>query len=236
MLTDSEVHAGQKAPRRISAPAFVRRSGLLAIAAGAYMVLAPLVHPESPQSTAWVPVHLLGFAALAVIQLALVGIFAYQIQRAGRLGVAGFLIAFFGTAMMLLEGREHLFSHDFGRGTPLGLWELVAASVIFSVGYILLGVAIGRADVLPRGAGILLAIGGPIVAFSPPIGVLAVLIVGHALFGLGLVWSGYALWTGAEKEKDQERSMSLENTGTTLSGRAADRPGRLITDEKGREL
>ena len=203
MLTDSEMLAGQEEPRRISpTTALIRRSGLLAIAAGGYMVVLPFVHPESPQSAAWVPVHLLYFAALTVVLLVLVGILAIQLQRGGRLGVAGFLAAFVGTAMMLLEGREHLFSPDFGQGTPLGLWELMAASVIFSIGYILLGVAIARAGALPRGAGILLAVGGPVVAFSPPIGVLAVLIVGHALFGLGLVWSGYALWTGAEREKD----------------------------------
>ena len=203
MLTDSEMLAGQEEPRRISpTTALIRRSGLLAIAAGGYMVVLPFVHPESPQSAAWVPVHLLYFAALTVVLLVLVGILASQLQRGGRLGVAGFLAAFVGTAMMLLEGREHLFSPDFGQGTPLGLWELMAASVIFSIGYILLGVAIARAGALPRGAGILLAVGGPVVAFSPPIGVLAVLIVGHALFGLGLVWSGYALWTGAEREKD----------------------------------
>ncbi len=60
------------------------------------------------------------------------------------LGVAGFLVAFAGTAMMLLEGREHLFFPDFGVGTPLGLWELISKSLIFSVGYILLGIAIAR--------------------------------------------------------------------------------------------
>ncbi len=191
----------QKEVRRISPVRLIRRSGLLAIAAGAYMVVLPFVHPSEDvgvHSAAWVPVHLLYFAALTGILLVLVGAFARQLQRAGRLGVAGFLTAFVGTAVLLLEGREHLFSPDFGVGTPLGLWELIAASLVFSVGYILLGAAIVRADVLPRGAGILLGVGGPVVAFSPPIGVLAVLIVGHALFGLGLVWLGYALWTDTE--------------------------------------
>jgi hypothetical protein len=42
-------------------------------------------------------------------------------------------------------------------------------------------------------------VGGPIVAFSPPIGVFAVLVVGQALFGLGLVWAGYALFAGTER-------------------------------------
>jgi hypothetical protein len=107
--------------------------------------------------------------------------------------VAGFLTAYFGTAMMLLEGREHLFSHDFGDGTPAGLGQLMATAFVFSIDYVLLGVA--RAGVLPRGAGILLAIGAPLVAFSPPIGIQAVIIIGHTLFGVGLVWSGYALFT-----------------------------------------
>ena len=75
---------------RISPTALIRRSGLLAAAGGAYLAVLPFVHPESPQSVAWVPVHLVYFASLAVVLLALVGIFARQIERAGRLGVAGF--------------------------------------------------------------------------------------------------------------------------------------------------
>ena len=192
---------GQREDRRISPTALVQQSGILAIATGVSMILVPFVHPENPQSAAWVPVHLLYFATLIGILLVLVGIFARQLQHAGRLGVAGFLTAFFGTAMMLLEGREHLFSQDFGQGTPEGLWELLATALVFSIGYILVGIAVARAGVLPRGAGILLALGGPIVAFSPPIGVQAVIIIGHTLFGVGLAWSGYALWAEREPAK-----------------------------------
>jgi hypothetical protein len=190
-------HASKKADRG-SPMAYVRRGGLLAAVGGASMVLVPFVHPESPQSAAWVPMHLAYFATLMVILLGLVGIFAYQIDRAGRLGTAGFLGAFFGTAMSLLEGREHLFSHDFGHGTPEGLWQLIATALVFTVGYVLLGVAVVRAGVLPRGAGILLAAGTPLVAFAPPIGVQSVIIIGHTLFGVGLAWAGYALFTEAK--------------------------------------
>jgi hypothetical protein len=182
----------------MSSSELIRWSGLLAIGAGAYLVLSPLVHPSSPQSAAWVPMHLLFFAALIATLLALFGILVYQLRQAGGLGLVGFFMAFVGTAMMLLEGREHLFSPDFGVGTPRGLLQLIIASLVFSVGYILLGVATARAGVLPRGAGILLAVGGPIVAFSPPIGVPAVEIVGHALFGGGLLWVGYVLSSGRE--------------------------------------
>ena len=197
-----ELRVGRKEIRSLSPTGIVRQGGLLAVAVGASMTLSPLVHPESPQSAAWVPVHLLHFATLIGMLLVLGAILVRQFGRADRLGMAGFLVAFVGTAMMLLEGREHLFSHDFGQGTPVGLWQLIIASLLFSVGYIMLGVSMARAKVLPRGAGVLLAVGGPVVAFSPPIGVLAVLVVGHALFGLGLVWTGYALWTMPEGNRE----------------------------------
>ena len=70
----------------------------------------------------------------------------------------------------------------------MGLWQLILTAFVSTIGY-----------VLPRGAGVLLAIRGPIVAFSAPIGVLAV--VGHALFGAGLAWIGYALWAEREPAK-----------------------------------
>ncbi len=204
MITDREMAApiGRAGERSISPGALLRQTGLLAMAAGASTFLSPILHPEDPGSAAWVPVHLLSFATLIAVLLVLVGVFVWQLPRSGRLGLAGFLAAFVGTSMMLMEGREHLFSHDFGQGTPVGLWQLITTSLVFSVGYILLGVAIFRAGVLPRGAGVLLAVGGPIVAFSPPIGILAVLLVGHTLFGAGLAWLGYTLFfspTGAAR-------------------------------------
>jgi hypothetical protein len=198
MITDRELTSssiGRGEGRGLSSGALLRQTGLLAMVAGVSTFLAPILHPDDPASAAWVPVHLLSFATLIAVLLVLVGVFVRQLPRTGRLGLAGFLAAFVGTSMMLMEGREHLFSHDFGQGTPVGLWQLIATSLVFSVGYILLGVAIYRAGVLPRGAGVLLAVGGPIVAFSPPIGILAVLVVGHTLFGAGLAWLGYALWS-----------------------------------------
>jgi hypothetical protein len=87
---------------------------MLAIGAGATFVSSTLLHPSSSKSAAWVPVHLVFFAGLVATLLALVGIMAYQRQQAGRLGLAGFFTAFVGTAMILMEGREHLFSPDFG--------------------------------------------------------------------------------------------------------------------------
>ncbi|HEV2744374.1 MAG TPA: hypothetical protein VGV91_14560 [Rubrobacter sp.] len=185
--------------RGVSPSALVRRSGLLAVASGVSVFLAPFLHPADPQSAAWVPAHMLYFVTLIAVLLVLVGAFARQLPQTGRLALTGFLTAFLGTSLMLMEGREHLFSHSAAGATPIGLWQLIATSLLFSVGYILFGVAVSRAGVLPRAAGVLLAVGGPIVAFAPPIGIEAVLIVGHTLFGAGLVWLGYGLWSGTEQ-------------------------------------
>jgi hypothetical protein len=195
MITDREMASpvGRGEERGISPGVLLRQIGLLAIGAGVSTFLSPILHPDDPGSAAWVPVHLLYFVTLIAVLLVLVGVFVRHLSRSRRLGLAGFIVAFVGTSMMLMEGREHLFYHDFGQGTPVGLWQLITTSLVFSVGYILLGVAIFRAGVLPRGAGVLLAVGGPIVAFSPPIGIPAVLLVGHTLFGAGLAWLGYAL-------------------------------------------
>jgi len=68
------------------------------------MVVLPFVHPGDEvgvQSAAWVPVHLLYFGALAVTLLVLVGTLARQLQQAGRLGVAGLPVAFFGAGILL---------------------------------------------------------------------------------------------------------------------------------------
>lgn len=180
--------------RGVTSAGLIRWSGVLAMGVAASMVLSPIIHPHSPQDALWVPVHLAYFATLIGLLLVLVGIFARQVRQTGKLGVAGFLGAFVGTAMILMEGREHLFSPDFGTGVPLGLWELILASFVFSIGYVLLGISMARAGVLPRGAGILLAASAPVVAFSPPIGIASVVIVSHTVFGAGLAWAGYALW------------------------------------------
>ena len=66
----------QEKAQHISPGALIRQSGLLAVGAGAYMFVLPFVHPSDEvgmRSAAWVPVHLLYFAALALMLLVLGG-------------------------------------------------------------------------------------------------------------------------------------------------------------------
>lgn len=193
----SPVERGEKS--ELSVATLMRWSGMLAVVAGAIMIIVAFVHPSDDAGTdhaMWVPVHVPYFLGLMLLQLALVAIFVVQFRQAGRLGLTGFLLAFLGTAMMLMEGREHLFSPDFGDQDELrGLWQVILASIVFSAGFITLGVAIRRVRVLPALAGLLLAVGGPIFAFAPPIGLIAA-IVGSVVLGAGLIWVGYHLWAG----------------------------------------
>lgn len=192
----------------------VRWAGLPCVLAGLFWPLGQLVHPphtpEGYQSSLWVPAHLLPYLAGALALFGLVGLLARQLPQASRLGVIGFVLAFAGTALSLMGGREQLFIQPLlaARAPELlapdalpGLAQLILTSLVKSVGYVLLGIAIVRAGVIPRAVGILLAVGGPTLAFSPPIGSDVVFLVSATIFGLGYVWLGYALWTDAGEER-----------------------------------
>ena len=75
-------------------------------------------------------------------------------------------------------------------------------SVGFFPGVILFGVAMLRARVFPRQAGILMAIGAPLFLVGGALGQLVlealwtVAILGALAVGLGLAWAGAAIWSG----------------------------------------
>lgn len=63
------------------------------------------------------------------------------------------------------------------------------------VGNILLGIAIMRAGVLPRWAGLLIIIGWVFLVFGIGLPALAIInSVGIVLAGLGYAWCGYRIW------------------------------------------
>ena len=76
----------------------------------------------------------------------------------------------------------------------------------FFPGLILFGVATLRARVLPPQVGMLMAIGSPLYLVGAVLGLLVfealwiVTILGALVLGFGLVWAGYSLWSGREKE------------------------------------
>jgi hypothetical protein len=72
------------------------------------------------------------------------------------------------------------------------------ASVLFAVGGVYLGMVTMRAEVFPRWAGLLIAVGAVlnlVVFFLAGITASIVGLLSTVLFALGLGWIGYTLWT-----------------------------------------
>ena len=202
--------------------ALIRWSGLPTILAGVLIALFPFLHPphdpEGYRSAAWAPVHLMPYIGLVLALLGLMGLFAGQLQRGGRLGLTGFLTAFIGAALTLTGAAQEAFDLPFiaaqapqlAEGEPPGLPFLIFTSVLFSLGFILLGIAIARAGVFPRAAGVLLAVSAPVWAFAGPLLPEWVFTVGSVLFAIGLVWLGSTLWAGVA---EQQVAGAVRGTG-----------------------
>lgn len=145
----------------------------------------------------------------------LIGLLARQLQPAGWLGVIGFVVAFTGTALLLMGGMLEMFIFPYlgeirptweEEPPPAGIVEaFLATKVIFTLGYVLPGVAIVGAKELPRSVGVVLAVGAVIFNVGDPVlaalGLEAAWGAPFALFGVGMGWFGYALWSNASERQ-----------------------------------
>jgi len=206
----------------------IRWCGILAIIGGALFPIAALIHPagesiETTRLASWIPAHLAGYVSVSLMHLGLVGIYAYQAEKAGWLGLAGFVLAFFGSAFaatiqydqstvmpLIAEEAPGLFL----QATTPPAFAPPLLVLGFVLGHILFGVATTRAGVLPRWSGLLVSVG--ITLFF--IGELAFLgdrlqaplpqtffdfihrlrpfvLLGDTSFGTGIAWMGLALWS-----------------------------------------
>ncbi len=192
---------------------WVRWAGGCWIAAGVLM-LAELAHPDalaigfaaSSRQTLWPALHVAWVLAAILTVFGLWGLFARHGAALGRLGVAGAVIAVPGlvvTAGLFLTeafvfpvlAREDPalldLDGEFLGSVPLRL--IAGLAGLWFVGLVLLGIAVERAGVLPRGTGMLLAVATVLFAalegpFLPIAGDLAVL-----AFSAAHVWLGRSL-------------------------------------------
>lgn len=205
----------------------IRWSGLISLLAGVLHVVGALLHPvgedlAAVQSPNWVPAHLVYWVSVLLLQLGLVGLYARQVKQTGWLGLVGFVLAFIGTALvgsillyvstvLPLIASEAQAIFDQAATPPVFLLPVFILG--FGLGWILLGVAIMRADVLPRWSGLLLIIGvtlfvvSEVLPFEAPLAHVLVT-VGDVVFGLGLVWLGYALWSEKREPKKYGESAT----------------------------
>ncbi len=205
---------------KITAMNLIRWSGLAALAAGILFIIIQTIHPADILSSVttgrWAIVHYLSITMCLLGLLGITGIYARQVEKAGWLGLAGYLLfsLFYALTMgfqfieafisPLLSAEapklvESLLALAGGSAGELSLGALPAVyslvGVLYMLGGLLFGIATFRSGILPRWAAALFASAGPVSA-------LVVALLPHPLdriaavpLGLGLAWLGYALWS-----------------------------------------
>ncbi|SEM98753.1 hypothetical protein E3O25_01895 [Cryobacterium sp. TMT1-3] len=203
----------------ITTSTLTRGTAVAAALAGLAYIVIQFIHPAdvvaSLSTQQWVVVHILSFVEAVLAVVGVTGIYLRQVRQFGILGLIGYLMfGFFFILQSAFNFAEAfiapLFVVDapqtstdfvglFGRYAPVtDLGPLTAlpqvGAVLYVVGAILFGIAIIRARMLSRGAGILLIAAA---AVTPIAGAL----LPHTLermaaipMGLALVWFGYSLW------------------------------------------
>jgi hypothetical protein len=205
---------------RISSAALMRLAGLSATLAGLSFIVMGMFHPENDPAfvttPTWIIVHIfatsLGFFGV----LGLAGLYARQVEKAGWLGLIGFLLfsgwmalqmpfSFMEAAVLprlvtefppFVAGALGMFSgapSQVDLGVLPTLWNI--STPIFILGALLFAIATFRAGILPRWAAGLLALGCLMVPVSAlvPTELQAKIIL--IPMGLGMAWMGSALFT-----------------------------------------
>ena len=191
----------------------VRWGGLAAMLSGVLLILLILLLELELVPEGFFYLVILVFLPLVV---ALLGLHTRQTGRFGQLGGIGFVVALIGTgglaALFVVVGvAETLFGFDPDEGpAALGLL-LFVLFLAFIVGITLFGIATIRAGVLPRIAAVLFAFGLPVGfvldlltgAFFEEEATPWGLYIGPPAFAVGLIWLGYAAWSGRGASADQ---------------------------------
>jgi hypothetical protein len=206
---------------KITPSSLIRWAGLAAISSGILFIIIQTIHPpdilSSVTTARWAIVHYLGVAMALLGLLGMTGLYARQVQAAGWLGLAGYLLLslFYALTMAfqfaeafispVLATEAPKFVHGFlgipsGHASEINLGALPAIYMLtgiggYVLGGLLFGIATFRAGILPRWpAGLLV-----FAAVSP---LLLASLLPHPLdrilavpMGLALAWLGYALWS-----------------------------------------
>lgn len=217
-----------------TASRLIRWAGSAALLAGIIFAGIQPIHPPDVLSSvttgAWTIITSLKLVMCLLFLVGIAGIYARQVEKAGWLGLAGFLLfslnwallAPFGFAeafiLPLLATESPTFVESFlgmfnGQPGDMNLGVLATiysvSGILYMLGGLLFGIATFRAGILPRWAAGLLAVAAtltPAAALLPhEIQRLAAIPV-----GLALAWLGYALWS----ERREQAPEPVSGTGS----------------------
>jgi hypothetical protein len=205
--------------KKITTSSLIRLSGFSAMVAGISYVVVGMFHQpnivSSVTTTQWAIIHAIATAMCFFFLLGVTGLYARQAEKAGWLGLAGYLLLSLWAvitvtftlvevsilpllateAPTLAEGFLGIFNSSAGKtdfGILANLWTLTGP--LYMLGGLLFGIATFRAGILPRWAAVMLAVGtmlAPIAALLPPEHEPKVAVP----VGIALAWLGYALWS-----------------------------------------
>lgn len=175
-------------------------SGLLIIIK---KLLVELLLPLNPITNA------VGSFGLFLGLFALTGLYVYQREASGRLGLIGYLINWFGLAFVSGVDYARLYILPYLSQNEIqvllaGPTKLVflSCALFFLLGVLLFGVALLRTGVFPRLAILLYMLGFTLYSllFFLPVLVVRIAETGGAL---GVIWLGYAMLTSLGKTPAQ---------------------------------
>jgi hypothetical protein len=157
----------------------------------------------------WLWINALGVIGALAGLLGQAGIYVIQLPKANLLSTMGFYITIIGTTLLigtmlwetvlwpiLVEYDESLLDFQGPIYTSKIFFPFfIVAGLIYSLGYVLVGMGIVQSDILPAAAGYLVAIGAPTFGLGAMFGRLQVYprTAGVTLLSLGLIWLGVSM-------------------------------------------
>ena len=192
----------------------LRWSGPAAMVGGALFVISELLDlynfsgavddenfSEVAATAPWVAEALLNLLGTVLLLFGLFGLYTRQSEAAAHLGLVGFLVAFLGTALVAGVSWGDVFvvpilvdaaPEVLDAGPPLGI---ILSFGVFTVGWVLFGLATLRARVYPRVAAVLLMVGAVLAFFPLPLSTV--------VFSAAVAWLGSILFTGRDASAEQ---------------------------------
>lgn len=223
---------------RVSSVALMRMAGFCALLAGLGIVIMGMFHPAneiaSVTTQAWIIVHIFATSMGFFGVLGLTGLYTRQVEKAGWLGLIGFLLfsAWLALVGMLSFVEAALLPHLASEFPPfvagfLGMFTGVSGQVnlgalpllwtistpMLILGSLLFAIATFRARVLPRWGAALLALGSLMVPFSTLVSTETAAKIIMVPMGLGLASMGYALLA----ERRAKSTVTVPEKHTTES-------------------
>jgi hypothetical protein len=183
-------------------------SGVASVVAGLLLMLGHLVDGGASGAGTTVTGLSMVLAAHLLMVLALVGSYAAQALHMRLVGPLGMILSVLGTALVsgvvLVEiaGAGGATVEDVLAGGVAGMLATLAGLAFF-VGLLLFAIGMIRAQVFPRGTGMLLIAGDLVFAAASFAGAVALFFIigGAILTGAGFAWLGLLLLARARDER-----------------------------------